>query len=47
MEKAIRYHSDCLIQKYFYLLKGYVINIKKEKYRLEFRQSTIALNHYK
>jgi hypothetical protein len=46
-ERALQYHSETLLQKHWLLLIGYVTNLRKERYRLEYRRSSLAVAHYK
>ena len=46
-ERAVQYHSETLLQKHWLLLVGYVTNLRKERYRLEYRRSSLAVSHYK
>eukprot|EP01041_Mallomonas_annulata_P011679 gene11679-24459_t len=46
-EKAVTYHRDYLIQSTWDSLSAYVIARKTERYRMEQRQSHLALAHYR
>lgn len=46
-ERAHSHYDHSLLYKYWQQLAGYVVSIKTERYRREYRFTSVAVTHYR